>query len=518
MRITLGEIGVALGCGRDGSLWPGSEAAGLALAGDESPTAAPWTDTIPVGAHIDSRQVTPGSLFFCIKGAQVDGHHFALAAARAGAVAIIAERDPFAAQRAATAATADSQDRQDHIESSGSVALPPVFLVPDTVKALQRLAAIHRDTSTAKVVGITGTAGKTSVKEVMAHVLSMRGQTVRSPLNKNNSIGLPLSMLNAPASASFWVMEAGISQPQDMDELGAILRPDVAVVLNVGGGHAEGLGDKGVAHYKAKFLEYIASYGVGLYSMDYPDLEEEVHRRTALLEQSKVTLLPFSTVSDTAYCRAVYEGSIEEGLGRFRVFIEGMERNVLAPFRGEMGSENVAAIFAVATKLGLSFDEISRGLHTAELPEQRFSHCRKGKFILVDDSYNANPLSSRRMLDAVREMAQDADLPLILVMGEMGELGPGTGAAHSLLGRHMALVKPDVVFWKGGLGTAVHQGMRDNGYTGIFHEVPDVAAFEGLLTQASLTEGLVLFKGSRMNRLEDLVCCFSETCAEKKDD
>lgn len=516
MRITLSEVSAILGCGRNDILWgtgPFPAVQDLSATGasscpytkeiistdDDIFQSMPWADIFPQGARIDSRQVTPGDLFFCITGNRADGHDFALAAARSGAVGIVAQRDPFAGV----------EKRED---------LPPVFLVPDTVCALQRLAASHRDTSTAKVVGVTGTAGKTSVKEVLAQVLAMHGQTEKSPLNKNNGIGLPLSMLGASAVASFWVMEAGISLPEDMDELGRILRPDVALILNVGSCHLEGLGDKGVAHYKSKLLEYVAPYGVGIYSADYPDLEAAVQKHGPALAQDRIDLLTFSTTARDVYCWAVYEGPVAEGLGRFRVFVDGAEHTVEAPFRGEMGGENVAAVVAVAVRLGLNFDEITRGLSTAVLPEQRFASRRLGRFVLVDDSYNANPLSSRRMLEAVREMAVDAGLPLILVMGEMGELGPGAEAAHVLLGRHMAAAGALVVFWKGGLGHAVHSGLRECGFQGAFHQVSGAEEFMDLLERASLAEGLVLFKGSRMNRLEELVRRFSETCAEKKDD
>ena len=524
MRVTLSEIAAVLGLCHADILWgtvrlqKGGEEyrrpSGLTDNGADPAVTVddrvlldmPWSGEFPKGGQVDSRLVKEGDLFFCIKGERVDGHDFAGIAARAGACAIVAGRDPFAGERA-------------DVEQAKS--LPPVFLVPDVVRALQRLALCHRNTCMSKVVGITGTAGKTSVKEVLAHVLAVRGQTERNPLNKNNGIGLPLSMINASAYASYWVMEAGISQPHDMDELGDILRPDVAIVLNVGNAHAEGLGDKGVAHYKAKLLEYVQPSGVGFYSADYPELEQAVSSILPQLEHRGLELLRFSanpaSAENGVYCRAVYEGATERGSGRFRVSVDKFERQVEAPFRGEMGSENVAAIFAAATKLGLTFDEILRGLSTAVLPDQRFSPSQKGKFVIVDDSYNANPLSSRRMLDAVEEMAREAKLPLILVMGEMGELGHGAEVAHFMLGQHMASVRPAVVFWKGGWAKTVLRGLEQGGYTGALYEISGPDDFGECMSDSALREGLVLFKGSRMNRLEELVRSFSENCAEQKD-
>lgn len=521
MRVTLSEIAAVLGLRHADILWgtvllqrdddqyrpPFAFADNgngpMVTVDDRALLDMAWSGEFPKGGQIDSRQVQAGDLFFCIKGEHADGHDFAGAAARAGACAIIAQWDPFAGERSG---------------EGGPDSLPPVFLVPDVIRALQRLALCHRDTCMAKVVGITGSAGKTSVKEVLAHVLAVRGQTERNPLNKNNGIGLPLSMINASAYASYWVMEVGISQPHDMDELGEILRPDLVIVLNVGDAHSEGLGDRGVAHYKAKLLEYVQPNGTGFYSADYPDLEKAVNDLMSHLKEDHLEVLRFSANSqEGVYCRAAYEGATERGSGRFRVFIDKFERQLEAPFRGEMGSENVAAIFAAATKLGLTFEEILRGLSTAVLPDHRFSSSRKGGFVIVDDSYNANPLSSRRMLDAVEEMAGEAGIPLILVMGEMGELGQGAEMAHIMLGQHIASVRPAAVFWKGNWGGAVLRGLKRNGYAGVFHEISGPDDLRVSMAASALREGLVLFKGSRMNRLEELVQSFSEQCVEQKD-
>ncbi|MDE7065497.1 MAG: UDP-N-acetylmuramoylalanyl-D-glutamyl-2, 6-diaminopimelate--D-alanyl-D-alanine ligase, partial [Desulfovibrionaceae bacterium] len=176
------------------------------------------------GVARDNRDIVPGDLFVCIPGERVDGHDFAMAAVQAGAAAVLA--------------------RRELPEVPPSV---PVLRVDDTVKALGRLAAAWRMRTRAKVVGITGTAGKTTVKEVLAQVLSVQGPTERTAKNHNNQIGLPLSILNAAEDAAFWVMEAGISHAQDMEELAPVLRPDIGLVLNAGAGHTAGLGGRGVA-------------------------------------------------------------------------------------------------------------------------------------------------------------------------------------------------------------------------------------------------------------------------------
>jgi UDP-N-acetylmuramoyl-tripeptide--D-alanyl-D-alanine ligase len=483
--MTLAEIAQILGCSRSDILWtPGGD--DPAFPADIR--ALPWADCRFAQARIDSRLVARDDLFFCFRGTRADGHDFAPEAAEAGACAIIAERDPFAGRAMPEKA-------------------PPVFLVPDAGAALQRLAARSREKSRARVVGVTGSAGKTSVKEVLAQVLALQARTERSFLNQNNGIGLPLNLLNAAADASFWVMEIGISRPGDMDELAALLRPDLGLVLNAGEAHAEGLGDKGAAYYKAGLFSYVREGGAALYSLDYPDLERAAEERRAVLKARNIEEITFSAFSERASCRAVYEGF---GLrGRYRVFDRGREYSVEAPFRGEMGAENVAAIAAAASCLGLDPEKIRRGLAAAVLPEQRAARVRCGDFLLLDDSYNANPLSARRMLEVAREMALEAALPLILVMGALGALGAGAEAAHEQLGRRMAGVEPRLVFWKGDHEEAVRKGLAAGGYRGRIIAVADAGAFSAQLGALGLREGLVLFKGSRRHHLEDLVRAFT---------
>jgi len=206
------------------------------------------------GVGTDSRAVKPGSLFVCIPGETFDGHDFAVKAIEAGAAALLVSRNPFDA-----------------------VPPVPLILVEDTVKALGKLAHCWRERlGETRVIGLTGTAGKTTVKELLAQVLSRCGLTAKTHMNLNNQIGLPLSMLAATGEEAFWVMEAGISHPNDMDELGAILEPDLALILNVGPGHAAGLGDRGTAHYKSKLLAHLAPGGTAIISADYPDLARDL--------------------------------------------------------------------------------------------------------------------------------------------------------------------------------------------------------------------------------------------------
>ncbi|HIW78197.1 MAG TPA: UDP-N-acetylmuramoyl-tripeptide--D-alanyl-D-alanine ligase [Candidatus Bilophila faecipullorum] len=439
--------------------------------------------TRPVeGVSTDSRDVTPGSLFVCIPGETFDGHDFAGKAAEAGAAALLASRNPF----------------------DGTLPVP-VVLVEDTVKALGRLARFWRGRlgPETRVIGLTGTAGKTTVKELLGQVLGRRGATARTRLNLNNQIGLPLSMLAATGEEAFWVMEAGISHAGDMDELGAILEPDVALILNVGPGHAAGLGDRGTAYYKARLLSYLAPGGMAVVSADYPELVREA--RAVHPE-----LVFFSAAGRQVDYRASYVTPAGEDKGLFRLWLDGVSLDVEAPFRGAFGAENVIAVAAVAHRLGLTPDEIAAGFAGALLPKQRFACSQVGRWLVIDDSYNANPLSFARMLEAAAEMAGDRpDRPFVCVLGEMGELGALAADEHRALGRRVAAARPRAVFWKGGHGDDVAQGLEAERYAGLFSPVASAEDFlHGFASCTAEEGGVILFKGSRANKLEKLVEAF----------
>lgn len=443
----------------------------------------------PTGVAIDSREVKEGELFFCLPGEKADGHDFASAAVAKGALAVIGTRNPF----------------------GDAVSSVPMIIVKDAANALARIAMAHRQNTNAVVVGVTGTSGKTSVKEVLFSVLSEHGDTAKNPINLNNQIGLPLSMCNASEGAAYWVMEAGISRPSDMDELGEILRPDVALILNAGAGHVEELGDKGVAHYKARLAAHLAQHAGGpesfaVVSADYPDLAREAasHGKDVLWFSAEDATRPYYA----KYLGPDDGGTGESGAGKYSLTLKGVAITVTAPFQGGYGAENVAAIGAVAHALGLTYEEIANGFKKAELPDHRFAIRRAGSFLVIDDSYNANPLSMSRMLDAAADMARAARSELVLVLGEMRELGPESPRFHRDLGAYAASLAPKAVYWKGGRSEAVAGGLYDGGFTGAFVPITDTADFMDAFTHAGMQKAVVLFKGSRSNKLEELVAAF----------
>ncbi|MDR1857262.1 MAG: UDP-N-acetylmuramoyl-tripeptide--D-alanyl-D-alanine ligase [Desulfovibrio sp.] len=429
-------------------------------------------------AVTDSREAGEGALFVCVKGEHVDGHDFAAQAQARGASAVLAAR------------------------MTEGCSLPHL-IVPDTVQALGRIAAHWRRGTRAKVVGITGTAGKTTVKEVLAHVCSLAGPTAKNEANHNNQLGMPRDMLETTGDEAFWIFEAGISREGDMDELGGILAPDLAVLLNAGAGHVEGLGERGVAWHKARLLAHLAPGGSALVCADYPELADRARETGARLH------LFGSDVGGSAPAfRGRREGECPGDVprGRYRLWLEGEEMVVAAPFLGRWGLEDTLAVASAAWLLGVDREAIREGLDGARLPQGRFTRVRRGGWDVVDDTYNANPLSMAASLEAAAILGRGA--PLAFALGEMRELGDVAPAEHEALGRAAGALHPVAVFWKGGFGELVAKGLADAGCPDVYVPVEDPGDFAARF--AALSErlgrgGLLLLKGSRANRLESFL-------------
>lgn len=419
---------------------------------------------IPVNAvRTDSRAVTSGDLFVCIEGDRFDGHEFIDQAVKAGAAGIVASK----------IVQADV----------------PVFMVRDTTVALGRIAACHRSMCKARLMAVTGTAGKTTVKELLAEVLAARFPVAKNYRNFNNQIGLPLSMLKASEKQEIWVMELGISLSSDMAELGPIATPDIAIITNVGPGHLQGLGDiEGVAKSKASLLHYLQPGGVAVVSMDYPQLWKAARE-----------IVPdpvgFSTMDESAPFFCLFLGPGQYGSGRFLLRTPKGEHEFEAPFCGEHFAENLAAVAAAAHTVGLSPQHVIDGAARFSADNQRFCCRPEGSIMVIDDTYNANPLSMRRSVETARAIA--GERPLVLLLGDMLELGEESAKRHHELGETLAVIKPEAVFWKG-----KHIADVRSAY-------PDVAPlttpedFAENWKNLKLDDAVVLLKGSRSMKMEE---------------
>ncbi|WP_243311900.1 UDP-N-acetylmuramoyl-tripeptide--D-alanyl-D-alanine ligase [Fundidesulfovibrio agrisoli] len=430
----------------------------------------------------DSRQARPGALFCCLKGERADGHDFAAQAVERGAGALLASRPLPEVEGRAT-----------------------VLQVPDVLVAMGLLARHWRRRTRAVVAALSGSAGKTTAKEMLASIAARMAASIKNPGNFNNQLGLPLSMLAAEEEHRLWVLELGISRPGDMEELGAICEPDVAVVHNIGPAHLEGLGSiEGVGRAKAALFHFLRPGGVALANRDYPEL-------WAAAREIRPDVQAMSTRDREAPYYCSFTGCGPDGRGLYRLNLQGLKLEVALSCHGGHLAENVLAAAAAASVLGADARQIAEGLAAAELPGRRFDVSRMGGLAVIDDTYNANPLSMAAAIESARALAGGG--PLVLVLGEMGELGPEADQAHQALGECIARGGCDLLVFKGGAAGHVERGLRSAGYTGRFVPVETAEEFEGVARDMDIDEGAVLFKGSRSQRMEEFLERFLATRA-----
>jgi UDP-N-acetylmuramoyl-tripeptide--D-alanyl-D-alanine ligase len=420
----------------------------------------------------DSRLVKPGDLFVCLCGEKMDGHNFADQAAKKGAAAVVSHHPMI---------------------TSGTL----VLLVEDTLRALGRLARYWRMKKGKRVIAITGSAGKTTTKEMLSNVLGLGHKVGKNYKNWNNQIGLPLSILKFSGEEDFWVLELGINNPSDMDELGEIACPDLAVILNIGPCHLQGLGTlEGVAKSKSKILDHLQGAKTAYVCTDYPLLEPEVKSRP------EINPVWFSCMDNQASYNVKHLKS-----GHFQV----MENKKCTTFEsmpgGELYCENIGAVWAVARQQGMAPERIARGLTKFVSPAQRFSIKDMGSWTIIDDTYNANPLSMTRAVNSARVVAGSRNL--FLVMGDMAELGHSEIRAHQDLGREISEVGCAGVFFHGKNAENVRAGL-DNGNKKNFYEIRNPDHFKSILNRMNYPGGVVLFKGSRSQGMEKYLSCFRE--------
>lgn len=354
---------------------------------------------------VDSRRSEPGRLFFALKGEKADGHDFLAAVSAAGAGAVV--RKDFSAEK---------------LPAEGC------FLrVDDVPAALGRFAAEYRLTMPARIVGVTGSVGKTSTKELIADVLSTVGPTARTAGNFNNEIGLPLSVSELTRDCAFGVIEAGISHPGEMAPLRDILRPDLAVVTRIGPAHIEFFGSvRAIAEEKAALLGKLPADGFAVL-----DLDDEFF--DVLRAHCSAPVVTCSLKR-----RDVDYAGAPQADGNLRVFERATGESATLPVPPPIGfmAGNALEAVAVARKCGASWAALAVALGRSQPVGMRWAVEDVRGWTAINDGYNANPLSMRASLGAFA--AWPAKGRKFLALGPMLELGDFGRAEHEALGRFVA--------------------------------------------------------------------------------
>jgi len=427
----------------------------------------------PAGAAIDTRTLAPGELFVGLVGLRADGGAFAEAALRAGAWGVLVgpEHEAGAVEAARGGGRA-------------------VLIAEDPLAALQALArawAAHLRGGGARVVAITGSTGKTSTKDILAALLGGYMRTVATPANLNTEIGLPLAILAAGPETECLVLEMAMRGAGQIAELTAIADPDVGVIVNVGPAHLELLGSlEAIAAAKAELIAGLAPGATAVVPAGEPLLAPHL--------RADVHTISFGPGGEVTLIERRADGTVAIAcLG---------ERIELAPSFAEAHNlRNLLAAVAVAHALGVT---------PSGALEVRFSAGRGQRLELsagvtvIDDCYNANPMSMRAAID---ELTENAEGRTVGVLGDMLELGETAGAMHRAIGEHAA---------RRGLGVLVAVGPLAQeiaaGFAGEAHSVPDAMAAAELLGGGLLAAGdTVLVKGSRGVGLERVVAALAGT-------
>lgn len=372
------------------------------------------------GITIDSRQIEPDWLFVATVGERVDGHSFVGQVMEKGALCALVEKVP-------------------EIEC-------PYILVPDTFQALKDLAAFYRSRISCKVVGITGSVGKTSTKEMIAGVLAAKYNVLRTAGNYNNEVGVPLTLFRIRDEHEVAVVEMGISDFGEMSRLTAMVRPDICVITNIGECHLENLGDRdGVLRAKTEIFEGLSSEGdVVLNGQD-----------DKLITVGKVNgKEPWFFGGENCYA----ENIVSRGLLGTTCVIHSKEMSIHADIRvqGVHQVKNAMAAVCVAQLLGLTQTEIEQGIKSVVALTGRGEIIAGDRYTLIDESYNANPVSMKATLDALAQ----TEGRRVAILGDMFELGKNADELHAEVGSYARKAGIDLLICIGENARHIYDGAQ----------------------------------------------------------
>ena len=427
--------------------------------------------TMVKNVSIDSRQTQPGELFFAIRGKKFDGHDFLTEVVAKNVSAVVVEQKKASSQFPDCA----------------------TLVVEDARVALGKFAAIYRKDFDLPVVCVSGSNGKTTVKELLASVLRRKFSTLWSEASFNNNIGVPLTLLRMEKSHQAAVVEAGTNHPGELAPLVKIIRPKFGVLTNIGREHLEFFGDiAGVAREEGWLAELLPEDGMLFVNGDN-EWTDKIARRT----KAKVIRVGLGKGNDWRADKI----RLDKNGVTFRV--QTLKEEFCGEYRinllGRHQVTNALLAIAVGEELGLSCDEIQRGLADCKPPKMRLQFWEANGVRVLDDAYNANADSTIAALETL------CDLPLhgrrVAVLGDMEELGAHSEAAHTEVGRRAAELKIGQLFTIGKMAAVTGNAARDGGLSRVI-EFENIEAAVTVIRKFLKIGDVVLLKASRASRLE----------------
>ena len=417
---------------------------------------------------IDSRTLRPGDLFFAVKGERLDGHDFVEQALARGAAAAVVRKDQLARYSVKTR----------------------LLAVEDTLVALQTLATALRRLWGKLVVGVTGSAGKTTTKEAIAHLLATRYRVLKSEGNFNNHFGLPLMLLKLQPEQEVAVIEIGMSHPGEIGALAKIAQPEIGVVICVAPVHLEFFNSVSeIARAKYELIASLPAGGTAVLNAD-----DEYVSQFGRDFKGKVVRFGLKAPADIRAEHIQQRGALGS---EFDLVVDGCREKATLPLVGNHNVSNALAAVAVALERGLTPSETVEALKTLAPGDRRGQVVQLGNITVINDCYNSNPKALNAMVDVLAAIPAKRH---IVVAGEMLELGSSGEELHRKAGRHMAEKKIDVLLGVRGLAQPMVEAARQAGIRAEFVPTPETAG--EWLAQETRAGDMVLLKASRGVKLE----------------
>lgn len=435
----------------------------------------------------DSRQTRPGDLFLALKGERFDGHQFVSASLRRGAVAAVVREDY----------------RYSASSSPRSRRLPLLLGVPDTLLAYQHLAAQHRGRFQIPLVAVTGSNGKTTTKDMVAHVLAERWRVLKTEGNLNNQIGVPQTLLGLQVRHEAAVVEMGVDQKGQTTRLCKIARPTMGLITNIGPDHLEFFGTiDGSAQAKGELLDMLPSDGAAVLNADDPYFGH-------LASRARCRVLTFG-LSGSANVRAA-DVALDPRRGlSFGLMLPERSRpqRVSLSAHGTHNLVNALAAAAVGHLVGITGRSIAHGLARFRPATMRSQIIRWRGVSIINDCYNANPVSMKAAINLLADLG--VGQRTIAVLGDMLELGPASLQMHREVGAYVAQCGITLLIACGDLGKELAQGARKAGMpSDRIHDLADPIDAAGKLRSLAGAGDVVLLKASRGMQMERVIEVFT---------
>jgi UDP-N-acetylmuramoyl-tripeptide--D-alanyl-D-alanine ligase len=428
------------------------------------------------GVSIDSRTIQKGNLFVAIPGERFDGHQFVSDAVKKGAGVVIISKEK------------KGQVKPEEFKSV------PLVVVEDTKKALREIASWHRKKFDISAVAVTGTNGKTTTKEMIGEVLTSKFKVLKSIKSYNNLIGVPLTLFELNEDTQVLVLELGMSSLGEIGILAETVKPDIGVITNIGLAHLESMESlEKIAQAKFELLDHMSSPYIAVLNAD----DEFLAKR---IEEGKEKTISFG-IQNKADFQATELIISDEGYIGFKV---NGKLPINLKLLGEHNVYNALVAFAVGSLLGVDELKIKESLERYTPSELRMELVQIGNIRIINDTYNANPVSMAKALETLKQMKNKGRK--IAVLGDMLELGEKTHDYHLEIGKSVAESGIDLLLTVGKLSFAIGQGAKEQGMSPekilAFDNNEKISAY---LLKNLKADDLVLIKGSRKMKLEEVV-------------